>query len=183
MENDIVRLVRISFQMRPWQTWEKSKEEELLIQIELVTDKKTSETIRDILTPEKNSYTFDTYLRKLDTTLYAISMGIPIDEILKAIDNRIECNKSIYTLIEEYSEKPLDLHLDKLADFDKAVKHSGAWKFAKAMKHPGAWKNNNRLLSEKKNGGGIRIRTRQQGGTLKYKRYELRVYNRSPPAK
>lgn len=43
-------------------------------------------------------------------------------------------------------------------------------------------KNNNALIemyaSKRKNKGRTRIRTWQQGGTLKYKRYELRIYNR-----
>ncbi len=32
--------------------------------------------------------------------------------------------------------------------------------------------------SKRKNKDGIRIQTRQQGGTIKYKRYELRIYSR-----
>ena len=43
-------------------------------------------------------------------------------------------------------------------------------------------KNNNALIEmyafKRKNKGRTRIRTWQQGGTLKYKRYELRIYNR-----
>lgn len=167
MRNDILGLVSGLIRMSR-QLWERSEEQELIIRIESVTDKKTAETIRDILAPEKNSYTFGAYLCELDVTLYAILMGIPINEILKVIDNRNEYNEIIYILIEKYRAKSIDLYSDKLADF------------AKTMKHLGAWENNNRLPREKKNGCRIRIQTRQQGCTLKYKRYELRVYNRSP---
>ena len=42
-------------------------------------------------------------------------------------------------------------------------------------------KKNNRALGipKRKSKNRIRIQTRQQGGTLKYKRYELRIYSRS----
>lgn len=43
-------------------------------------------------------------------------------------------------------------------------------------------KNNNALIEmyapKRKNKGRTRIQTQQQGGTLKYKRYELRIYGR-----
>ena len=44
-------------------------------------------------------------METLNKVLEAILIGIPIDEILEVIDNRIT-GKSIYTIIEEYRVKP-----------------------------------------------------------------------------
>lgn len=155
--------------MHPWEAIQRVREQDLLIQIEYVTDKEMSETIRDICMREENGYVFNQYLRKLDAVLEAILMGIPIDNILKVINNRIK-GKTIYTLMEEYRVKSLNQCLDALADFVKITERIEVGE-------------NNRLLREKykykkKSGGRITIRTRQQGCALKYKRYELRIYGR-----
>ncbi len=70
-----------------------------------LTDKEMAETIKFFDISEKNEDNFDYYLHKLDKVLEAILIGIPIDEILEVIDNRIT-GKSIYTIIEEYRVKP-----------------------------------------------------------------------------
>lgn len=171
MKNDIVLLVSSSLQMPLWEAKQRVREQGLLLKIEYVTDKETSETIRDILIPEKNIYTFDTYLRKLDAVLYAILMGIPIDAILAVINNSV-ADEIIYTLINEYRAESLAQHLDKLVDFAKTIKQHGDWENNSVQREGHMHKNTN--------GGSKRIQTRQQGCTLKYKRYELRIYSRLP---
>lgn len=171
MKNDIVLLVSSSLQMPLWEAKQRVREQDLLFKIEYVTDKETSETIRDILIPEKNIYTFDTYLRQLDTVLYAILMGVPIDAILAVINNSV-ADEIIYTLINEYRAESLAQHLDKLADFAKTIKQHGEWENNSVQREGHMHKNTN--------GGSKRIQTRQQGCTLKYKRYELRIYSRLP---
>lgn len=114
MKNDIVRLVRNSLQMYPWEVRGKVKEQDLLIEIEYATDEETAKTIRDICIPEKNGYTFDEYLRKLDTVLVAILMGIPIDKVLEVIDNRI-IGETIDTIIEKW----------RLSDYFEGGKSNG----------------------------------------------------------
>lgn len=105
LKNNIVRLISNSMQIHPWEGRQRVREQDLLIQIEYLTDKEMAETIKFFDISEKNEDNFDYYLHKLDKVLEAILIGIPIDEILEVIDNRIT-GKSIYTIIEEYRVKP-----------------------------------------------------------------------------
>lgn len=167
MKNEIVLLASSLLQVNLLESRQRVREQELLNQIEYVTDKETSEIIRDTCTSVKNDYSFYQYLRKLDIVLEAILMGIPIDDIIKVIDNRVK-SKTIYTFIEEHRAKSLD-QPNALADFVKTMERIEV-------------EENDRLLRKKykykkENGGKIRIWAPQQGGTLKYKRYELRIYS------
>lgn len=165
----IVRLVRNSLQMHPWEVRERVIEQELLIQIECVTNKETAETIRDICASVKNDYCFYQYLRMLDTVLEAILIGISIDDIIKVIDNCIK-GETIYSLIEKNRETMMD-H-ESLDDFAKSMECSRV----RVEKNKSALRE--MYTFKRKDKDRIRIQTRQQGSTLKYKRYELRIYDR-----
>lgn len=152
---------------RTWEYRQRVIEQELLIQIECVTNKETAETIREICASVKNGYCFYQYLCMLYAVLEAILIGIPIDDIIKIIDNYIK-GETIYTLIEKYREMMME-H-ESLDDFAKSMECSRV----RVQKSKSALRE--MYTFKRKDKDRIRIQTRQQGGTLKYKRYELRIY-------
>lgn len=63
----------------------KNKEDELLVQISEITDKKVADKAKDLLHSEKHAYTFDTYLYWLSELLQLLLRGINPDKALGII--------------------------------------------------------------------------------------------------
>lgn len=60
----------------------KNREDELLVQISEITDKKVADKAKDLLHSEKHAYTFDTYLYWLSELLHLLLRGINPDKAL-----------------------------------------------------------------------------------------------------
>lgn len=103
---------------------------------------------------------------------------LQIREIARTVTKLVEIigyisrNIPLQDAVEEYTNL-LAMPSESLDDFLKSMEDL-------AVEVP---KNKNALremyVPKGKNKGRIRIQSRQQGGTLKYKRYELRIYSRS----
>lgn len=75
------------------------EEDELLIQISEITDKKVADKAKDLLHSEKHAYTFDTYLYWLSELLRLLLRGTNPDEALGIIK---KCTES--KLVEQTYE-------------------------------------------------------------------------------
>lgn len=63
----------------------KIREDELLVRISEITDKKVADKAKDLLRSEKHAYTFDAYLYWLSELLRLLLRGINPDKALEVI--------------------------------------------------------------------------------------------------
>lgn len=68
----------------------KNREDELLVQISEITDKKVADKAKDLLHSEKHAYTFDIYLYWLSELLHLLLRGIDPDKALGMIKGCVE---------------------------------------------------------------------------------------------
>ena len=73
----------------------RSKEQELLQEIEKLTDVETAEAAADYFTSEKHAYSFDGYLYQLERLVTVLSAGIPAEQAFELVDTCIPINQII----------------------------------------------------------------------------------------
>lgn len=103
-------------------------------------------------------------------------MARTVKKLLTAMSIISKYGLDQYQYVQDATGKytnPFDMPSESLDDFAKNMRDSAV----KVQKNKDALRE--MYAPKGKNKDRIRIQTRQQGGTLKYKRYELRIYSRS----
>ncbi len=103
-------------------------------------------------------------------------MARTVKKLLTAMSLVSQYGLDQYQYVQDATGKytnPFDMPSESFDDLAKSMRDSTV----KVQKNKNALR---KMYAPKgKNKGRIRIQPRQQGGTLKYKRYELRIYSRS----
>lgn len=105
----------------------------------------------------------------VQSSIRAIAMAVT--KVVKAVCY-ISRQVPYHDAAEEYTNL-LTMPSKSFDDFEKSIKGLGV----EVRENKNALRE--MYVSKRKNKNRIKIRSRQQGGTLKYKRYELRIYSKS----